>query len=229
MKKLRKLNKKINESLPVVADFKINTKSIIVKKAESPLLNTLEKEFENCKRVLEVGSGIHSPMGKISRNFYLEGIDMLPINKNKKMWLHDNYKKGNIKNLRKYYKKNSFDGVVALDVIEHLTKEDGLKLISDIDYIAKKKIVILTPEGFHKQGTIDGNIYMTHLSGWKVNEFKKYGYKTHGMHGLKILRGKEASMKYKPWYFWLLISDLSQYITYFIPRIAFHIIAIKTK
>ncbi len=209
--------------------MKKEIKSRIIRSAEEPLLSELKKELKGLKSVLEVGSGIHSQFGKITRDYYLEGIDLLPINKNKKLWIHDAYKKGDVRFLRKFYKKNSFDAVVAIDVIEHLNKKDGIKLMEDMEWIARKKIIILTPEGFHKQGIVNGNPYMKHLSGWKSHEFKKRGYRVMGMHGLKIIRGKEASIKYKPWYVWLYISHLSQQITRFFPRIAFHIFAVKTK
>ncbi len=202
-------------------------KSWIVKSAEEPLLSTLRRELAGCKSVLEVGSGIHSPIGKVPRKFFLEGIDLLPIPK-KDQWIHDAYKRGNIMYLRKYYKKRSFDAAIALDVIEHLTKEAGFRLLDDLEWIARKKIIILTPEGFHHQGEVERNSYMMHHSGWKSEEFRKSGYITHGMHGFKILRGEEAGIKFKPWYLWLFISHLSQYITFFFPRAAFHIIAIKT-
>ena len=209
-------------------DLKSEIKEWIVRSAETPFLSALKNELKECGSVLEVGSGIHSQIGKVPRKFYLEGIDLLPIKKNKKLWIHDAYKKGDIRNLRKYYKNSSFDAVIAIDVIEHLTKKDGFRLLDDMEWIARKKIIILTPEGFHVQGTVDGNPFMEHLSGWSTGEFKKYGYTTHGMHGLKILRGEEASIKYKPWYVWILVSHLTQYITHFFPRIAFHIIAIKS-
>lgn len=209
----------------------INTKKSIkqwiIKNAEEPLLSTLGSELNGCESVLDVGSGIHSPIGKIPRTFSLEGVDMLPRPK-KAMRIHDKYKRGNILNLRELYKKKSFDGVIAIDVIEHLKKPDGLKLLKDLEWIARKKIIILTPAGFHYQGKVDNNPYMRHLSGWKSEEFKKYGYRCHGMHGLKLLRGEQAGIKFQPWYLWLLISHISQYVTHFFPNLAFHIIAVKT-
>ncbi len=208
-------------------NIKQSIKDWISRKADEPYLSMLKNELKGCKSVLDVGYGIHSPVSRIPRTFHLEGIDLLPIPK-KKFQMHDSYKKGDIRYLKKFYRKKSFDGAVVLDVIEHLSKSDALQLLKDLEVIVRKKIIIMTPEGFHHQGEIDGNPHMTHLSGWKTEEFKQKGYRTHGLQGLKIFRGEEASMKYKPWYFWLLISHLSQSIAYFFPRIAFHIVAIKS-
>lgn len=206
---------------------KSDIKQWIVKKAEEPFLSVLTKELKRCDSVLDVGCGIYSSLGQIPKTFYSEGIDMLPSPK-KALRIHDKYKRGNILNLREYYKKKSFDGVIAVDVIEHLKKSDGLKLLRDLEWIARKKIIILTPDGFHYQGEVDNNPYMRHLSGWKSKEFKKYGYRCYGMHGLKLLRGEQAGIRFKPWYLWLFLSHLSQYITRFFPSIAFHILAVKT-
>lgn len=208
-------------------DTKREIKEWISKKADEPYLSMLKEELKGCKSVLDVGSGIHSPVTRIPRTFYLEGIDLLPVPK-KKFQMHDAYKKGDVRHIRKFYKSKSFDAAVVLDVIEHLTKDDALQLLKDLEVITRKKIIILTPEGYHHQGEVDGNPYMTHLSGWKADEFRKRGYRVHGLQGLKILRGEEAGMKYKPWYAWLLLSHLTQSVTYFFPRIAFHLAAVKS-
>lgn len=200
-------------------------KAWITKQAESPLLDILRTELNGCKRVLDIGCGVGSPIGKIRKNFFLEGIDALP--KSKVPTFYDKYKQGNIKELTKYYKEKSFDAAIVLDVIEHLKKKDGLKLIKDLEKIVKKKIIILTPSGFMYQGPVGGNIYQIHLSGWKAKEFQEKGFKTSGLHGFKFLRGDLAAIKYKPWYVWLYISHLTQYITRYFPGIAFHVIAIK--
>lgn len=208
-----------------LTNYKQDIKSWITKKAEEPLCSTLKKELNTCRSVLDVGCGFNSPLGKISKTFYLQGIDAIP--QKKVLGIYDKYTVGNITNLRKYYKKKSFDGIVALDVIEHLKKSDGIKLIKDLEWIAKKKIIILTPSGFMYQGAVGGNPFQTHLSGWKAKDFYKYGFACYGMHGLKILRGELAGIKYKPWYIWLFISHVTQFITKHFPNIAFHVLAIK--
>jgi len=46
-------------------------------------------------------------------------------------------------------RKESFDIVLCLDLIEHLCKKDGLKLLIELDRIAKKQIIVHTPNGFY--------------------------------------------------------------------------------
>ena len=99
---------------------------------------------------------------------------------------------------------------MALDLIEHLTKEDGLKLIRDMETIAAKKIVIFTPSGFLSQPSHDGDL-QEHLSGWEPEEMRKLGFQVLGMQGPKFLRGEEHQHKYRPKQFWGIISALGHY------------------
>lgn len=74
----------------------------------------------------------------------------------------------------------SFDVVMALDVVEHLEKHEAIKLIQSMENIARKAVIIETPEGFIPQN-IDihgygGDTYQTHRSGWEVQEFTDVGF-----------------------------------------------------
>jgi hypothetical protein len=76
------------------------------------------------------------------------------------------------------FKKASFDTVLCLNVIEHLTKKDGLVLLKQIDYVASKGIVLSTPVNFRKQFKefISKNPFQEHKSGWTVHELKELGF-----------------------------------------------------
>lgn len=195
--------------------------------------DALTKELRNMKTVLDVGCGDSSPLAKIKKNFSSFGIDAHKpsILKSRKAKIHNYYKIGDILKLDSFFKPKSFDAVVALDVIEHFKKKDALKLIDSMDRIAKKKVLIVTPYGFAKQSAYDGNPYQEHKSGWNVSDFKKMGYKIHGMRGFRFIRGGEggANILYKPWIMWGAISALSQPITYFIPQFASQLLAVKYK
>lgn len=74
------------------------------------------------------------------------------------------------------FNDNSFDTVLAVEVIEHLTKEKGYLFIEEIKRVAKKLVVLTTPEGFFKLNG-DGNEAETHKSGWAMQEFEENGFK----------------------------------------------------
>jgi hypothetical protein len=112
-------------------------------------------------------------------------------------------------------------------LIEHLNKKDGLKLISMMEKIARKKVIIFTPNGFLKQGALYDNPWQVHKSGWTAKEMQKKGYKVIGMNGCKPLRGELTLCKLKPRIIGDRIADLTQIITRHTPKHAFQIFCIK--
>lgn len=92
---------------------------------------------------------------------------------------------------------NKVDCVVSIQSIEHLTKNDGELLLSNIEKWARKLVIFETPNGFVEQGAIGGNIHQIHLSGWSIDNFKSRGYKIIGTVGLKILKKASNKGQYK--------------------------------
>ena len=188
----------------------------------------LEKKIGNCDSLLDVGCGSSSPIKKFSKKFYCVGADaFLPsINKSKKQKIHNKYHRVNILELEKKFNPKSFDCVIALDLIEHLPKKDGLKLIKMMERIARKKVIIFTPNGFLPQEEYDNNPWQVHKSGWDVSEMKKRGYKIVGINGWKRLRGEYADLKFKS-RLWIIVSDISQLFVKNSPEYAFQILCTK--
>ncbi len=204
-------------------------KKFLTSLGDSFYFSTLEKELDGMQTVLDVGCGSWSPLAKVKKNFKSVGIDMYKpsIEELRKTKIHDEYKIGNVLKLRTYFKPKSFDAVIALDVIEHLEKEEGYELLSQMESIARKKVIILTPFGFTEQHPSDGNPYQIHKSGWYIDDFKKRGYKVFGMRGFRFIRGEFANIKYKPWVLWGIIASLSQFFVYQLPILAYQLFAIK--
>lgn len=191
----------------------------------------IEREIKDCGTLLDVGCGPSSPIKDFSKKFFKVGIDAYKpsIEKSRKAGIHDKHYCMNVLDISRKFKEKSFDCVLALDLIEHLTREDGLKLLDSMEKIAKKKIVVFTPNGFLPQGAVDGNPWQEHKSGWTVKEMKERGYKIIGIHGWKPLRGEEARIKFRPRRIWQMISDITEPIVRYKPELAFQILCIKTQ
>lgn len=73
----------------------------------------------------------------------------------------------------------AIDTVIAVDVIEHLTREDGLAMVAEVTQLARSQVVIFTPLGFMPQdggGEKDawgfqGQHWQEHRSGWTPDDF----------------------------------------------------------
>lgn len=89
--------------------------------------------------------------------------------------------KYDIRKLKDIFAPKSFDLVIALDIIEHIKKDEGYELMRQCEKIARKAVIIETPKGYVPQN-IDiqghgGDKWQTHRSGWDVADFTKRGYK----------------------------------------------------
>lgn len=69
-----------------------------------------------------------------------------------------------------------YDVVLLGDVIEHFSKDEGLRLIHTL---AEKSryIVISTPKKYYPQGEVFGNVNETHLSEWGISDFSQFKVK----------------------------------------------------
>ncbi|MCK5594834.1 methyltransferase domain-containing protein [bacterium] len=204
-------------------------KSLFIKIGRRFLYRTIEKNLVDCKSVLDVGCGSNSPLGKMKLSLHKEGVDIFEpaILESKNKGLHNKYRIIDILDIGKAYSKKSFDAVVALEVVEHFKKQEAIELIKKMESIAKKRILISTPNGFLAQETIKNNPYEVHQSGWCENELKDMGYKCYGIRGFKFIRGKKGRIKYKPWFFWGVLAAISELLVFFYPKMSFGIFAVK--
>jgi hypothetical protein len=108
-----------------------------------------------------------------------------------------------------------------------LEKEDGRRLLERMAGLARRRIIVFTPNGFLPQGEVDGNPYQVHRSGWDIDEMQALGYRVIGINGWKPLRGELAALRWRPHRLWERVSLLSQRWTTTDPRQAFQILCVK--
>lgn len=192
-----------------------------------PWTNYLRRELQDCKTILDLGCGRNSPIQHIPHVSSV-GVELFKpyLEENKSRGLHSEYILADVRQIE--FKQNSFDAVLALELVEHLTKEEGVKLIEKMEKWASKKVIISTPNRFLPQDEYDNNPLQIHKSGWSVEEFQKLGFKVYGINGWKILKRDKARLKFKPASLWEKISDISQKVTYYFPKYAFQILCVKS-
>jgi len=190
----------------------------------------LEESIGNADSLLDVGCGEQSPLfflkNRVRHSVGVDGFQKsLEISRKKN--IHDDYLCCDILGIKNEFEKNSFNCVVALDVIEHLPKEKGFELVEQMEFISSDKVIIFTPNGFLPQAEHSDNIMQKHISGWSVNEMKDLGYEVIGINGWKPLLGELAIPKFQPKKLWAVISRLSQPIVRNNPELAFQILCVK--
>ena len=112
-----------------------------------------------------------------------------------------------------------------MEVLEHLEKEDGAKLIFELERVAKKQVLITTPIGKYDQHAYDGNPYQEHKYLWQPSQLKDKGYRIKGAGFRGIPReGVNSSVA-------RLLRDtvyiLGGFVSYCYPDIGCHITAEK--
>ena len=127
-------------------------------------------------------------------------------------------------------REKTFDIVLCMEVLEHLTKEDGQKLLEKMERIARRQVIVTTPVGeFALHPATDDNPYQEHQSSWRPAELVRYGYKIRG-YGLPLAGGAHGLLGRLPEPFrsirrliWVLASTIS----YFVPTLAGWMVGVK--
>ena len=117
------------------------------------------------------------------------------------------------------------DAIVALDVIEHFVKDEALALLREFERVARRAIVLLTPNGFLPQAGTAENPFMEHRSGWSTADLAALGYSVRGINGWHSLRGAFAAPRLGP--AGKALSLASQPLVRRHPSKAFHLLAVK--
>jgi hypothetical protein len=130
--------------------------------------------------LLDVGSG-SAIVGLEHWKIPHEKIWSLDIFPPDKPW--KNFKLGNALEAVALFGVQSFDVVLACELIEHLKKEDGHQLLYELEKVARRLVIGTTPNGYLVQDPELSpdepwakNPYQKHLCGWTAPELIKLGY-----------------------------------------------------
>jgi hypothetical protein len=133
--------------------------------------------------VLDVGAGIHpqqffTPALHIIVEPYMAYIKKLM--ENETSINHQIYLNSVWTDAMKLLPDKSIDTIMAIDLIEHFNKEDGILFLAEAERVARCQIVIFTPLGMFPQTYQDndtdrwgmqGGKWQNHKSGWMPEDF----------------------------------------------------------
>lgn len=200
------------------------------------ILNSLWRSLDKqSKSILDLGCGQGAPLKFINKDrlFYTVGVDIFRpyLEKGKRERIHDGYVICDVRHLP--FKKRSFDIVLCLEVLEHMDKEEGKRLIDSIGEIARRQVIISTPVSArqqHKDLLQDGNPFQIHRAGWEPAELRQLGYKVRGSTLRWLASGKAGKLSFFPrplrfldYLLWLVTSAPA----YFLPGIADDMLCVK--
>ena len=189
----------------------------------------LERAVGDCKTLIDLGCGYPSPIRSFSSRLHTVGVEAFAsdLERSRAEGIHNDYREMDVLKVGDHFAKDSFECVLASDLIEHLTKEQGQELIEMMEALARRRVIIFTPNGYLPQTAHSGNPWQEHKSGWSVSEMREAGYRVIGINGWKPLRTERARIRFKPAFFWRLVSDLTQLFVRRRPESAFQILCVK--
>lgn len=164
--------------------------------SQSSQISTIIQYIEqlNPESLLDVGAGM-GQYGFLAR-INLENINLFEVNgsqgkqRSKEQWrvhidaiegcdgyltpvheyCYNNIMIGNALEILPTLPDDSYELVLAIDILEHFTKTDGLEFLTQLKRIANKAVLISTPQ------EVEANPYENHRSFWEKNELIEHGF-----------------------------------------------------
>jgi SAM-dependent methyltransferase len=142
---------------------------------------------ERPQTVLDVGTG-HGKYGYLAREYAnpmrVDGVDAVPP----RFSAYDHFYLGDLRELAQLLPAEPprYDLALLIDVIEHLEKEEGHRLLTEL-LLRARRVLVATPWGFRAQ-EVSGSPFETHRSGWFPWDF----WGRYRVHRLRIFPGRRS-------------------------------------
>lgn len=125
------------------------------------------------------------------------------------------------------FRDQTFDIVVAIDLIEHLEKSNGFLLLYELDRLCRWQSLIFTPNGLVPQPPSKNNKFNAHISGWTPAELARFGWvRQRGHTGFKRFFGGYGAPLPHTWFGQWAARSTALAVRWF-PRFAFSFSARK--
>lgn len=122
-------------------------------------------------------------------------------------------------------RSQAFDVVVALDVIEHFRKPEAIALLSELERVARRLVIVLTPNGFVPQPPGEDEPWQEHRCGFAPGELEAIGYRVVGRGGPMMMRGPYGS--FRGGVLGQLGAIAASPVVRRVPSSAFHLLGVK--
>jgi SAM-dependent methyltransferase len=149
------------------------------------MLKRVFHELASCESVLDVGTGHGAVIGKIAKLSGLGrfvGVDACPQALAFARRKHPivMFQLGDVRELIKTFGPKSFAAVVGFDIVEHLEKDEAIRMIADAERVAREVVWWFVPIGDHPQDFDpfgEGNEKLQqHRSTWRPEDLRDLGY-----------------------------------------------------
>jgi len=90
-------------------------------------------------------------------------------------WAYNRVHIGNALDVLPTLAKASYELVLAIDILEHFDRVDGLRFLAECRRVASRAALVSTPKEFHAQD-VPANPYEDHRSVWSGAELHAAGY-----------------------------------------------------
>jgi hypothetical protein len=186
----------------------------------------LTRALEGCETVLHLSCGYRPLVGRFKFRFSL-GLDSVEpyLRESKRRAFHSEYVMADIRSIP--FKPKSFDAVVALETLERLTKEESTALLHRMEDLARKRVIVTTPNRYLEHQSDHGNPAQEYKPGWETVELVKLGFRVRGNGGRKKSGGGKSILKYQPAILRLLTAILAELTVYHCPKLAGLLMAVK--
>lgn len=189
----------------------------------------LRRALAGCRSVLDVGCGVASPLAALDLGARTIGLDrcLADLARAGAAGTHDALVCADASSVDRLFTPGSVDAVVALDVVEHLEREAAVALLGRLERVARRRVVVFTPNGFVPQPATPENPWQEHRTGFSPADMRGLGYRVRGMHGLWFLFGAFGECRLRPGALWRRVADATAPAVYLLPVLAFGLLCTK--
>jgi hypothetical protein len=89
-------------------------------------------------------------------------------------WAYNDIIIGDALEILSHKQEGGYDLILALAILEHLSKEDGFRFLGELRRVGRR-VIVATPKEFKEQ-VVPDNPYETHKSHWTYTDFINMGF-----------------------------------------------------